>query len=129
MNGSTVDKDEIMNNYIDYLVENVINLQCFNMYIYFIVIIISYIKCENNSKKCEILYENKIYKFHYTDNSKKSYTVEIKLDIDISVNKSICEFTDSFIIIKLPYEVKNTQHFINPLEIVYNILYILIRMI
>lgn len=129
MNGSTVDKDEIMNNYIDYLVENVINLQCFNMYIYFIVIIISYIKCENNSKKCEILYENKICKFHYTDNSKKSYTVEIKLDIDISVNKSICEFTDSFIIIKLPYEVKNTQHFINPLEIVYNILYILIRMI
>lgn len=40
MNGSTVDKDEIMNNHIDYLVENVINLQCFNMYVYILLLLL-----------------------------------------------------------------------------------------
>lgn len=38
-------------------------------------------------------------KFHYEDQSKKSYVVQAKLDIDINVSKSICEFTVYILII------------------------------
>lgn len=75
-NTSNIKNEKISN----YLVEKVMNLNCYNVYV-----------CDKG-KNCEILYENNICKIHYIDDNNYNHLISVNVDIDINKDNAICDY-------------------------------------